>query len=105
MPPTVTAWQEEIRRKERVEGIEGLLKRLDDLKTDVKTQLDSTARDLDVETRECEAMRVSLTLMFTIHAITDCILIGQVRASVDAGTFGWSSEVLKARPKIPAVLA
>lgn len=105
VPPTVTAWQEEVRRKERAEGIEGLLKRLDGLKTDVKTQLDSTARDLDAETRECEAMRVGLTLMFTIHAFTNCIFIGQVRAFVDAGTFGWSGEVLKARLEIPLVLA
>ena len=68
--PTVTAWQEEIRRKEQVEGVEELLKRLNGLKTDVKTQLDSTGRDLDAETRECEAMRVGLTSIVTIHALT-----------------------------------
>ena len=105
VPPTVTAWQEEIRRKERVEGVEGLLKRLDGLKMDVKTLLDSSGRDLDAETRECEAMRVSFDVDVTICAFNNCILIGQVWAFVDAGSFGWSSETHKARPKIPPVLA
>lgn len=105
VPPTVAAWQEEIRRKEQVEGVEELLKRLEGLKTDVKTQLDSIGRDLDTETRECEAMRVSLTSIVTIYALTNCIFIGQVRASVDSGTFSWPGEALKTRPKISPVLA
>ena len=78
VPPTVTTWQEEIRKKEQVEDVEGLLKRLDGLKADVKTQLDSTGRNLDAETRECEAMRVSLSPRVTIRAFTKCILVGQV---------------------------
>jgi hypothetical protein len=105
VPSTVTAWQEEIRRKEQGESVEELLRRLEGLKTDVKTQLDSSGRDLDTETRECEAMRVSSTLIVTTYAFINHILVGQVRAPVDAGTLGWPSEVLETRLKVPPVLA
>ena len=76
VPTTVTAWQEEIRRREQVESVEELLKRLEGLKTDVKTQLDSAGRDLDTETRECETMRVCLSSIATIYALPDVILVG-----------------------------
>ena len=73
VPPTVTTWQEEIRRKEQGECVEEFLRRLEGLKSGVKAQLDSVGRDLDMETRECEAMRVSLASTVTIYALSSGI--------------------------------
>lgn len=55
----VRGWADELRREEQSAGgrIEDLLRRRDALRSTAARQLDDAARDLDAESRECEALR------------------------------------------------
>lgn len=58
VPLEVRRWKEDIGVMEDRESIDALMRELSRLKDTVKTELESMSRDLDVESRECEAMRV-----------------------------------------------
>ncbi|KAI0267491.1 BRO1-like domain-containing protein [Gloeopeniophorella convolvens] len=65
IPPDVRRWREDINLIEEREGVDTLLKRLGELKESVRFELDSISRDLDAESRDCEAMRVKYDHLFT----------------------------------------
>ncbi|KAF8524228.1 BRO1-like domain-containing protein [Gautieria morchelliformis] len=58
VPREVRSWQEEIRNTEGKESVDGLLRQLDRLKTNVRSELDSIGRDLEIESKDCEAGRL-----------------------------------------------
>jgi hypothetical protein len=58
VPLEVRRWKEDISVMEQREGVEALLSRLGKLKDAVRRELDGIGRDLELESRECEAMRV-----------------------------------------------
>jgi hypothetical protein len=65
IPLDVRRHRDDISVIEEREGVETLLKRLEDLKGTVRVELDSIARDLDAESQDCEAMRVKYEHHFT----------------------------------------
>ncbi|KAG8795868.1 bck1-like resistance to osmotic shock [Ceratobasidium sp. 428] len=58
VPPQVWTWKEEVERKEEEMPVEGLLKQLEGLKAGVEAELGNVSRELELESRECESMRV-----------------------------------------------
>lgn len=58
VPATVLSWQEELKRKESQESVDSQLKALEVLKSQVRSDLGSIAKELEEESRECESMRV-----------------------------------------------
>jgi hypothetical protein len=65
IPLDVRRHRDDISVIEEREGVETLLKRLEDLKGTVRVELDSITRDLDTESQDCEAMRVKYEHHFT----------------------------------------
>ncbi|KAF8586903.1 BRO1-domain-containing protein [Ramaria rubella] len=58
VPREVRACQEEIRSAEGHESVDELLRQLDRLKENVRSELESIGRDLEIESRDCEAGRL-----------------------------------------------
>lgn len=58
VPVDVRRWKEDISVMEQREGIETLLGRLNTFKGSVRKELEAVGRELETESRECEAMRV-----------------------------------------------
>ncbi|QRW13317.1 vacuolar protein sorting-associated protein BRO1 [Ceratobasidium sp. AG-Ba] len=58
VPQQVWTWKEEVERKEGESPVEGLLKQLEGLKTSVEAEIGNISRELELESRECESMRV-----------------------------------------------
>ncbi|KAF9531066.1 BRO1-like domain-containing protein [Crepidotus variabilis] len=58
VPLDVRRWKEDIAVVEERESVAGLIAELNKLKTTVSNDLQSISRDLDVESRDCEMMRV-----------------------------------------------
>ncbi|KAI0290743.1 BRO1-domain-containing protein [Multifurca ochricompacta] len=65
IPLDVRRHRQDIGVIEEREGVDTLLKRLRELKESVRIELDSSARDLDIESQDCEAMRVKYDHHFT----------------------------------------
>lgn len=65
IPLDVRRHRDDIGVIEEREGVDTLLKRLEELKESVRVELDSIARDLDTESQDCEAMRVKYEHHFT----------------------------------------
>ncbi|KAJ3483861.1 hypothetical protein NLI96_g6024 [Meripilus lineatus] len=65
IPVDVRRWREDISLVEEREGVEGLMIELNRLKEAAKKDLDSVGRDLEGESRECEAMRVKYDHLWT----------------------------------------
>ncbi|KAG1769793.1 BRO1-like domain-containing protein [Suillus occidentalis] len=65
IPLDVRRWREDINVMEDREGIDTLLQQMARLKEAVKAELDGISRDLDVESRECETMRVKYDHLWT----------------------------------------
>lgn len=58
VPLEVRRWRDDIRVIEEREPVDRLLSQLTSLKAEVQTELDGVSRDLEIESRDCEAMRV-----------------------------------------------
>ncbi|KAH9925050.1 BRO1-domain-containing protein [Epithele typhae] len=58
LPMEVRRWKEDIALMEGREGVDSIMVELTRLKDSVKRELEGISRDLDAESRECEAMRV-----------------------------------------------
>ncbi|EMD36859.1 hypothetical protein CERSUDRAFT_105916 [Gelatoporia subvermispora B] len=65
IPVEVRRWREDIGLMEEREGVEGIMAELNRLKDTVKRELDAISRDLEHESRECEAMRVKYDHLWT----------------------------------------
>ncbi|KAH7928878.1 BRO1-domain-containing protein [Leucogyrophana mollusca] len=65
IPVDVRRWREDIGVIEDREGVEALMRELNRLKDSVKGELDSISRELEIETRDCEAMRVKYDHLWT----------------------------------------
>jgi hypothetical protein len=65
IPLDVRRWREDISVMEDREGIDMLLQQMSRLKEAVKAELDGISRDLDIESRECETMRVKYDHLWT----------------------------------------
>ncbi|CCM04501.1 uncharacterized protein FIBRA_06681 [Fibroporia radiculosa] len=64
VPVDVRRWREDISVMEKRESVEMLMAQLNRLKEAVKGELDGVSRDLEVESKECEAMRVRYDHLF-----------------------------------------
>ncbi|KIJ29930.1 hypothetical protein M422DRAFT_187757, partial [Sphaerobolus stellatus SS14] len=58
VPREVRGWQTEIREGEKDENVEEMLRSLDRLKENVQNELEIIGRDLEIESRDCEANRL-----------------------------------------------
>ncbi len=58
VPLDVRRWKEDISLVEDRDGVDGLMRALNNLKSNVHRDLDAISRDLDQESRECETLRV-----------------------------------------------
>jgi hypothetical protein len=58
IPVDVRRWKEDISVVEEKEGVEGMMAQLNRLKDGVRKELEGVSKDLEVESRECEKMRV-----------------------------------------------
>ncbi|THV02206.1 BRO1-domain-containing protein [Dendrothele bispora CBS 962.96] len=65
VPVDVRRWKEDITLMEEREPVEGIMRELSRLKDNVKRELDDSARDLEIESRECEMMRVKYDHQWT----------------------------------------
>lgn len=65
IPVDVRRWREDISVMEQREPVEELMAQLARLKTNVQQELEGARRDLDMESRECEAMRVKYDHLWT----------------------------------------
>jgi len=65
IPLDVRRYRDDIAVIEEREGVVTLLKRLGESKESVRVELDSIGRDLDAESKDCEAMRVKYGHVFT----------------------------------------
>ncbi|TFK52925.1 BRO1-domain-containing protein [Heliocybe sulcata] len=65
IPVEVRRWREDIGVMEEREPVEGLMGDLNRLKDNVKRELEAASRDLDVESRDCEMMRVKYEHLWT----------------------------------------
>jgi len=65
IPVDVRRWREDIGLMEEREGVERLMKRLNDLKESVRGELENISAELDNESRECEMMRVKYEHLWT----------------------------------------
>ena len=58
VPLEVRRWRDDIRVIEEREPVDHLLSKLASLKANVQAELDGVSRDLEIESKDCEAMRV-----------------------------------------------
>jgi tyrosine-protein phosphatase non-receptor type 23 len=58
VPLEVRRWRDDIRVIEEREPVDRLLSQLTSLKASVQAELDGVSRDLEIESKDCEAMRV-----------------------------------------------
>ncbi|KAF9267246.1 BRO1-domain-containing protein [Marasmius fiardii PR-910] len=65
VPLDVRRWKEDIAVIEEREPVEGLLNQLAKLKENVKKELGDISRDLEIESRDCEMMRVKYEHLWT----------------------------------------
>ncbi|KAI0357752.1 BRO1-domain-containing protein [Trametes cingulata] len=65
LPAEVRRWKEDIALMEEREGVEGIMSELVRMKDTVRRELEGISRDLDAESRECEAMRVKYDHLWT----------------------------------------
>lgn len=65
VPLEVRQWREAIAVLEEREGVEKLMVKLTKLKDAVKGELDGVSRELETESRDCEAMRVKYEHLWT----------------------------------------
>ena len=65
IPVDVRRWREDIALVEEREPVDGLMAELNRLKDTVRQELDSINRDLEIESRDCEAMRVKYDHLWT----------------------------------------
>ncbi|KAK7460949.1 bck1-like resistance to osmotic shock [Stygiomarasmius scandens] len=65
VPVDVRRWKEDITLMEEREPVEGIMRELGRLKDSVKQELDDAGRDLEVESRECEMLRVKYDHQWT----------------------------------------
>ena len=65
LPVDVQRWKQDIGVMEESEGVEGLLAKLRDLKENAGRELDEVSRDLEVESKECENMRMKYEHLWT----------------------------------------
>ena len=65
IPLEVRRWKEDIGVMEDRESVDALIRELSRIKDAAKSELESSSRDLDVESRECEMMRVKYDHLWT----------------------------------------
>jgi hypothetical protein len=65
IPLEVRRWREDIGVMEDRESVEALMREMARLKDAVKSDLEALSRDLEVESRECETMRVKYDHLWT----------------------------------------
>ncbi|KAF8655014.1 hypothetical protein AX16_003285 [Volvariella volvacea WC 439] len=65
LPIDVRRWKEDITLVEDREGVEGMLKELKRLKDGVQQELDGVSRELEIESKDCEMMRVKYDHLWT----------------------------------------
>ncbi|KAH9944924.1 BRO1-like domain-containing protein [Amylocystis lapponica] len=65
VPVEVQRWREDIGVMEERESVEGIMGELNRLKDTVRRELQGTGRDLEIESRDCEAMRVKYDHLWT----------------------------------------
>ena len=65
LPVEVRRWKEDIGLMESREGVDSIMTELGRLKDSVRRELEGVSRDLDSESRECEAMRVKYDHLWT----------------------------------------
>jgi tyrosine-protein phosphatase non-receptor type 23 len=65
VPIDVRRWKEDIALLEEREGVEGLITDLNRLKEGVRNELQGASRDLEVESKNCEMMRVKYAHLWT----------------------------------------
>ncbi|KAF9224881.1 BRO1-domain-containing protein [Gyrodon lividus] len=65
IPLEVRRWREDISVMEDRESVDALMREMAHLKDAVKSEFESISRDLDVESRECETMRVKYDHLWT----------------------------------------
>ncbi|EGO01168.1 hypothetical protein SERLA73DRAFT_105749 [Serpula lacrymans var. lacrymans S7.3] len=65
IPVDVRRWRDDIGVMEEREGVETLMSELAKLKDNVGGELDGVSKDLEMESRECEAMRVKYDHLWT----------------------------------------
>ncbi|KAF8558686.1 BRO1-domain-containing protein [Imleria badia] len=65
IPLEVRRWREDIGVMEDRESVEALVRELSRLKEAVKSELESISRELEIESRECESMRVKYDHLWT----------------------------------------
>lgn len=65
VPVEVRRWREDIGLVEEREGVEGLMAELNRMKDGVRKELEGASRDLEIETKDCEAMRVKYEHLWT----------------------------------------
>ena len=58
VPLEVRRWRDDIRVIEEREPVERLLSQLTSLKSNIQAELDGVSRELEIESKDCEAMRV-----------------------------------------------
>jgi tyrosine-protein phosphatase non-receptor type 23 len=76
IPQEVYDWGEEMMDAGGIEDIESAKSQLATLRTSVGEALDSIGRDLEGESRECEAMRVCPLLLLSRYAVCSLVLTG-----------------------------
>ena len=65
VPVEVRRWKEDIGLIEEREGVDALIERLEKVRNEVKGELGAVGLDLEVESRDCESMRVKYDHLFT----------------------------------------
>ena len=65
VPVDVRRWKEDIARIEERDGVDGVMKELTRLKENVSRDLNAIERELETESKECEAMRVKYQKLWT----------------------------------------
>lgn len=65
LPTEVRRWKEDIAIMEERESVESIISELSRMKDTVKHELETISHDLDVESRECESMRVKYDHLWT----------------------------------------
>ncbi|GBE83332.1 Vacuolar protein-sorting protein [Sparassis crispa] len=65
VPVEVRRWIDDIGVMEKREGVESIMTELNRLKDSVRKELDTISRDLEIESRDCEAMRVKYDHLWT----------------------------------------
>lgn len=65
VPVEVRRWITDISMVEESEGVDGLMGELNRLKDNVRRDLEGVSKDLEIESRDCEAMRVKYDHLWT----------------------------------------